>query len=88
MVIQESVRITSTVGALNKLDVLVADIGNAYLIADCHEIVYTNAGPAFVSNINFKKVIITQALYTLKAQMLHEEHIWLQQWRTWTPNHF
>ena len=50
VVSRESVRIAFTVAALNDLDVLVADIGNAYLNADCCEKVYTIAGPEFGSH--------------------------------------
>ena len=47
VVSHESVRIAVTVAALNDLDVLVADIGNTYLNADCREKVCTIAGPEF-----------------------------------------
>ena len=47
VVSHESIRIAFTVAALNNLDVLIADIGNSYLNADCREKVYTIAGPAF-----------------------------------------
>ena len=43
VVSRESVRIAFMVGELNDLDVLVADIGNAYLNADCREKVYSIA---------------------------------------------
>ena len=66
MVSHESVRIASIVAALNNLDVLVADIGNAYLNVDYHEKVYTIAGPEFGSNAG-KHVVITRALYGLKS---------------------
>ena len=62
----ESVRIAFAVAALNKLDVLVADIGNAYLNADCREKVYTIAGPEFGSHAG-KHIVITRALYGLKS---------------------
>ena len=61
----ESVRNTFTVAILNVLDVLVADIGNAYLNADCHEKVYTIARPEFGSNAG-KHIVITRVLYGLK----------------------
>ena len=62
----ESVRIVFTVAALNNLDVLVADIGNAYLNADCCEKVYTIVGPEFGLNAA-KHIVITTALYGLKS---------------------
>ena len=58
----ESVRIAFTVAVLNNLDVLVADIGNAYLNADCHDKVYTIARPEFGSNAG-KHIVTTQALF-------------------------
>jgi hypothetical protein len=44
---QECVRIASTVAALNNLEGLLGDIGNANLNADCCEKVYTIAVPKF-----------------------------------------
>ena len=66
VVSQESVRIALTVAALNDLDVLAADVGNAYLNADCREKIWCIAGPEFGSNQG-KKVIIVRALYGLKS---------------------
>ena len=62
----DSVRIAFLVAALNNLDVLIADIGNAYLNTDCREKVYTIAGPEFGSNA-VKHIVITRALYGLKS---------------------
>ena len=62
----ESVRIAFKVAALNDLDVLIADIGNAYLSADCREKVYTIAGPELGSNVG-TYIVITRALYGLKS---------------------
>ena len=45
---------------------LVADIGNAYLNADCRENVYTIAGPEFGSNAG-EHIVITRVLYGLKS---------------------
>ena len=66
LVSHESVKIAFTVAALNKLDFLVADIGNAYLNADCHEKVYTIAGPEFGSHAG-KNIVIARALYGFKS---------------------
>ena len=66
VVSRESIRIAFTVAVLNDLDVLVADIGNAYLNADCREKVYTIAGPEFGSHAG-KHIVITRALYGLKS---------------------
>ena len=66
MVSHERIRIALMVAALNDLDVLVADIGNAYLNADCCKKVYTVAGPEFGSNAG-KHVVTTRALYGLNS---------------------
>ena len=66
VVSRESVRIAFMVAALNDLDVLVADICDAYLNADCREKVYTIAGPEVGLNAG-KHVVITRTLYGLKS---------------------
>jgi Reverse transcriptase (RNA-dependent DNA polymerase) len=66
VVSRESVRIAFTIAALNGLDVLMADIGNAYLNANTKEKVWTTAGDEFGSNSG-KKVVIVRALYGLKS---------------------
>jgi hypothetical protein len=52
--------------ALNNLDLVSIDIGNAYLQAKTKERVYTIAGPEF-GELQGQKVIIVRALYGLKA---------------------
>jgi hypothetical protein len=47
VVSQESVRIAFVVAALNNLEIMAADIGNAYLNAFTSEKVYTITGPEF-----------------------------------------
>ena len=42
VVSQESVKIAFLRAELHNLKILVADFGNAYLNADCHDKVYTN----------------------------------------------
>jgi hypothetical protein len=59
----KSVNIAFTVAALSNLEVLVANIGNAYLNADSHEMVNTTAGPELESNAG-------KILLFLKACML------------------
>jgi len=54
------------VAALNDLDILAADIVNAYLNAPCHEKIWTQAGKEFGSNAGCI-MIITRALYGLKT---------------------
>jgi len=66
VVTRESVRIAFLVAALNDLDILCADIGNAYLNADCREKIWTIAGPEFGS-LQGKVMIIKKALYGLKS---------------------
>lgn len=66
VVSRESVRIAFLLAALNDLDVLAADIGNAYLNADCREKIYFTAGPEFGSHEG-QQVLIVRALYGLKS---------------------
>jgi hypothetical protein len=49
------------------VDLLAADIGNAYLNADTKEIVYTTAGPEFGAELEGRQVIIIKTLYGLKS---------------------
>jgi hypothetical protein len=49
VVLHESVRIAFLLAALNDLQVCAANIGNAYLNANCHEKIWTIAGPEFGS---------------------------------------
>jgi len=67
VVTRESVRIGFLIAALNGLDILAADVGNAYLQAPTREKVHTTAGPEFgPSNIG-KTVIVVRAMYGLKS---------------------
>ncbi|MGH7954980.1 MAG: reverse transcriptase domain-containing protein [Gloeomargaritales cyanobacterium] len=66
VVSRDSVRIAFLIAALNDLDVLAADIGNAYLNASTKEKVYTTAGKEFGSKAGFS-VLIIRALYGLKS---------------------
>ena len=54
------------VAALNDLDILGADVQNAYINAKTKEKVYTTAGPEFGSNQG-RPAIIVRALYGLKS---------------------
>ena len=49
IVSRDSVRIILLVAALNGLNIMACDIQNAYLMADCHEKIWTIAGPEFGS---------------------------------------
>jgi hypothetical protein len=52
--------------ALNDLDILAADVGNAYLQAPPREKVHTTTGPEFGPTNVGKTVIIVRAMYGLK----------------------
>jgi hypothetical protein len=65
VVSRESVRITLTLAALNYLDVKMADIKNAYLMAPINEKVWTVLGPEFGDDAG-KRELIVRALYGLK----------------------
>lgn len=66
VVTRESVRIGFLIAALNDLEILAADIGNAYLNADCREKIYFIAGKEFGSKEG-SVLIIKKALYGLKS---------------------
>jgi hypothetical protein len=66
VVSRESVQIMFLIAALNDLQVLSADIGNAYLNAPNREKVYAIAGKEFGSRAG-EVVIIVRALYGLKS---------------------
>jgi hypothetical protein len=65
VVTRESVRIMFLIAALNNLEVLGADVQNAYINAKTSEKVYTTAGPEFGTNEG-RPAIIVRALYGLK----------------------
>ena len=66
VVSRESVRICLLIAALNDLEVVAADIENAYLLAPCRKKVWMMAGPEF-GNLQGKILVITKALYGLKS---------------------
>jgi len=66
VVSRESVRIAFLVAALNDLDVLAADVTNAYLNAPTDEKFYTIGGKEFGSDEG-KHILIVRALYGLKS---------------------
>jgi hypothetical protein len=66
VVSRESVRIAFTLASLNGLEICVADVGNAYLNANCRERIWTVAGPEF-GNDQGAVMIIKRALYGLKS---------------------
>ena len=66
VVSRDSVRIILLAVALNRLQVMACDIQNAYLTANCHEKIWTYAGPEFGSE-HGQPMIIRKALYGLKS---------------------
>jgi hypothetical protein len=67
VVSRDSIRIAFLLAALNDVDILAADIGNAYLNADAREKVHTTLGIEFGQNMAGKTAIICKALYGLKS---------------------
>jgi hypothetical protein len=67
VVSRESVRIAFLIAALNDLDVLAADVGNAYINAECAEKVHTTAGLEFGPEHKGTILQIVRALYGLKS---------------------
>ena len=66
VVSRESKRLAFLIADLNDLNILVADIGNAYINAMTKEKVYTTAGKEF-GDCAGQTIIITRALYGLKS---------------------
>ena len=66
VVSRDSVRIASTIAALNDLKGFSCDIQNAYLTSKCREKIWTIAGPEFGSDAG-KLMIVVHALYGLKS---------------------
>ena len=62
----DSVRIILLITGLNGLQVMSCDIQNAHLTANCHEKIWTYAGPEFGSERG-QPMIIRKALYGLKS---------------------
>jgi hypothetical protein len=68
---RDSVRIAFLVAALEDLDVLAADVQNAYLNTPTKEKVYTITGLEFGTHNVGQPVLIVQALYGLKSSGAH-----------------
>ena len=66
VVSRETVRLALLYAALNGLDVMTADIMNAYLTAPTSQKLHTKCGPEFGSDAG-KRAVITRALYGNKA---------------------
>jgi hypothetical protein len=67
VVTRESIRIAFLIAALNDLDILAADVGNAYVQAPACEKVQTTAGPEFGPHRVGQTVIVVRAMYGLKS---------------------
>jgi len=64
---RDSIRLAFLNAALNDVNVLACDIGNAYLNATPREKVYTKAGLEFGAEMQGRNVLIVRALYGLKS---------------------
>ena len=67
VVSRESVRIAFLLAALNDMDMLTGDIGNAYLNAYTTEKIYYRAGPEWGPTLEGTVCVIIRALYGLKT---------------------
>ena len=67
VVARDSVRLAFLIAALNDIDILAGDIGNAYLQAYTKEKVHTVCGLEFGQNYQGRFAIIRRALYGLKS---------------------
>jgi hypothetical protein len=67
VVARDSIRLAFLIAALNDLEVLEGDIGNAYLQAPTKEKVHTICGPEFGHQLQGRFAIICRALYGLKS---------------------
>jgi hypothetical protein len=67
VVSRDSVRIAMTIASLNNLNVLAADVQNAYLNTPTKEKCNTIAGPEFGPKIEVRPVLISRALYGLMS---------------------
>ncbi len=67
VVARDSIRLAFLIAALNDLELLAADVGNAYLNAYTKEKVHTICGAEFGQNLIDHIAVITHALYGLKS---------------------
>ena len=66
IVLYDSVQISFVIADLNRLDILAADIGNAYLNYLCREKIYFLAGAEF-GNWKDASVVVVRAIYGFKS---------------------
>jgi hypothetical protein len=64
---RDSVRIILTIAALNELEVLGADVQNAFLTAPNKEKIWLQAGPGEFGSEQGKNLLIVRALHSLKS---------------------
>ena len=69
VVSRESVRIAFTIAALNDLDIMACDIGNAYLNAPCREKIWFEAGIECGQSMKGKVMKLVRALYGESGRM-------------------
>lgn len=62
-----SLTIAFLIAMLNNIEVLSADVGNAYLNASTKERIHTICGPEFGPTLIGRVAIITRTLYGLKS---------------------
>lgn len=67
VVSRDSIRIALLMAALNDLEVVMSDVGNAYLNAKPGEKVYTVAGKEFGDELDGRIAVVVRALYGLKS---------------------
>ena len=67
VVTKDSVQIAFLVAALNDLEILTADVRNAFLLAPARERVHTTASPEFGPESIGKTVVVVRAMYGLKS---------------------
>lgn len=67
VVSRDTVRLMFLIAAMNDLDILAADISNAYLNAKPREKCFFYAGEEFGPRLKGKRVVIVRALYGLKS---------------------
>ena len=67
VVSRDSIRMAFLIAALNGLEVMACDIGNAYLNAPCREKVWFLGGPEVGNEDRGKVCVMTRALYGLKS---------------------
>ena len=71
----ENVRITLFLAEHNDLELMAADIGNAYLHAKTKDLVFIIAGPEFGPDLEGRVMLVVKSLYglTTSAARWHEE---------------